>query len=390
MTDDAAQHPMAIVTALMEERQRYESWLTTLEGRRESTPPHVYERVHADYGARLAGVMNQLAGRTTELRSAADSLRARIDRLQGDENAKRDERAEAELRAAVGEFAPDRWNALRDASEGEIDQLARERSELSEEQARLEELLRLAVAPREETPPAPVAPPPVPPRPAAEAAPVAPPVAAPPARQEPPRDRQPAAAAAAPAPPTNSSGSASRAFDELAFLKSVTDGRDSGRTAKPDAGAASDAPAPRSSGAFSAPTPMPAATEPRPRAMTPAMGQGMPRVPTPSAPSAVPLAEAPQARSTAPARRMPTPPEPTRAAPEPVRQAPPPPPQPATRSARAEEAARAETAARENIPSFLRDVPNEQVKTLKCQECGTMNYPTEWYCERCGGELASM
>ncbi len=27
-------------------------------------------------------------------------------------------------------------------------------------------------------------------------------------------------------------------------------------------------------------------------------------------------------------------------------------------------------------------------KTLRCAECGTMNYATEWYCERCGGELA--
>jgi uncharacterized OB-fold protein len=29
------------------------------------------------------------------------------------------------------------------------------------------------------------------------------------------------------------------------------------------------------------------------------------------------------------------------------------------------------------------------VKSLKCGECGTLNYPTEWYCERCGGELAA-
>lgn len=27
-------------------------------------------------------------------------------------------------------------------------------------------------------------------------------------------------------------------------------------------------------------------------------------------------------------------------------------------------------------------------KTLKCQECGAMNRPTEWYCESCGAELA--
>ena len=29
----------------------------------------------------------------------------------------------------------------------------------------------------------------------------------------------------------------------------------------------------------------------------------------------------------------------------------------------------------------------EQPKTLKCSECGTMNFPSEWYCERCGAEL---
>ncbi|HEX2722341.1 MAG TPA: hypothetical protein VHM24_05445 [Gemmatimonadaceae bacterium] len=33
---------------------------------------------------------------------------------------------------------------------------------------------------------------------------------------------------------------------------------------------------------------------------------------------------------------------------------------------------------------------SDQSKSLKCPECGTPNYPTEWYCERCGGELATM
>ena len=32
----------------------------------------------------------------------------------------------------------------------------------------------------------------------------------------------------------------------------------------------------------------------------------------------------------------------------------------------------------------------EQPKTLKCAECGSMNYPSEWYCERCGAELAAI
>lgn len=52
--------------------------------------------------------------------------------------------------------------------------------------------------------------------------------------------------------------------------------------------------------------------------------------------------------------------------------------------------AKASTLTPGSMPSFLKDMPTEQVKTLKCQECGTMNYPTEWYCERCGGELAAM
>ena len=46
--------------------------------------------------------------------------------------------------------------------------------------------------------------------------------------------------------------------------------------------------------------------------------------------------------------------------------------------------------------AFLRSVndptaapSNDPLKTLRCTECGTMNLPTEWYCERCGGELAA-
>jgi hypothetical protein len=37
------------------------------------------------------------------------------------------------------------------------------------------------------------------------------------------------------------------------------------------------------------------------------------------------------------------------------------------------------------------DEPDEEAeRTLKCRECGTMNLPTEWYCENCGAELAAM
>ncbi len=32
----------------------------------------------------------------------------------------------------------------------------------------------------------------------------------------------------------------------------------------------------------------------------------------------------------------------------------------------------------------------EEPHTLRCKECGTMNLPTEWYCEHCGAELAAV
>jgi hypothetical protein len=44
-----------------------------------------------------------------------------------------------------------------------------------------------------------------------------------------------------------------------------------------------------------------------------------------------------------------------------------------------------------NTPIVLRATGAvEQSKTLKCNECGALNYPTEWYCERCGAELAAL
>jgi hypothetical protein len=49
-----------------------------------------------------------------------------------------------------------------------------------------------------------------------------------------------------------------------------------------------------------------------------------------------------------------------------------------------------ETPLSANSPIVLRPGTIEQSKTLKCNECGAMNYPTEWYCERCGAELATL
>jgi hypothetical protein len=61
-------------------------------------------------------------------------------------------------------------------------------------------------------------------------------------------------------------------------------------------------------------------------------------------------------------------------------------PEPQSQSARSEKGESA------TVFTPKRSTPTrpEQAKTLKCPECGTANYPTEWYCEKCGGELATM
>jgi uncharacterized protein YciI len=42
------------------------------------------------------------------------------------------------------------------------------------------------------------------------------------------------------------------------------------------------------------------------------------------------------------------------------------------------------------LPTPSEDEEVEDPRPLKCRDCGTMNLPTEWYCEQCGAELAAV
>jgi hypothetical protein len=263
--------------ALLDERSRFEQWLAQLAMRREQTPAHVYERVRTDYSGRLDGVMDQLRSRGADLEGTAGSLDERVNDLLRQETARRDTRAEIELRALVGEFAAERAEGELAACDADINRLVGEREGVAAELHRIQEILTLIRQPAVTAPAATV--------PADSAAPAESPAAG--------------SRPAAPEPPARELRD-SGTFDELAFLHSVV-----------------DSPAP-----IAAPSP---------------------------------IADRPPA-------------------------APPPPPTPV----------RPAVATPSTTPVFLKDMPTEQVKTLRCQECGTMNYPTEWYCERCGGELAAM
>lgn len=143
-------------------------------------------------------------------------------------------------------------------------------------------------------------------------------------------------------------------FDELEFLKSVvgTSGGTPASTPKVPAPGAPPRTTPSSSStARSTPT---GVTAERPR-MTPS-GTPAAAAPTPAAPRVSKATEVPAAASApaAPPKQKPTPDKP------------------------------------DNALGLRSSDVAEQAKTLKCAECGTMNYSTEWYCERCGAELAQI
>ena len=268
------------VASLMAERARFEAWLAALEARRDSTPAHIYQRVHGDYALRLQKVVDQLLGHMSEIEAAAKTLAERLGELERAESKHRDERSEAELRASVGELTADAYDEILRRTDEATASIALERTQASVELTRLREVLALN-APRTGATP----------------------------RESMTREARTPAAPSAPAKPTPSRpDTGGVGFDELEFLKSVVDSR--GRPVNPT----------------------PSAGQAASEALNNPFGLGVPSEP---------------------------------ASPHMPRQS-------------------------TQVPSFLKDVPSEQVKTLKCQECSTMNYPTEWYCERCGAELAAL
>jgi hypothetical protein len=263
------------VASLMAERARFESWLAALEARRDSTPAHIYQRVHGDYALRLQKVIDQLLGHMSEIETTAKNLAERLGELERAEAKHRDERSEAELRATVGELSADEYDEILQRTDEATASIALERTQASVELTRLREVLALNTPRSGATP-----------------------------RQG--MTREVPRSPSQPTPTRPVSGSVD--FDELEFLKSVTDSR------------------------------------------------GRPVNPTPS--SAQPASAGEPAQGNTFGSSLPD----------------------------SSHIPRQST----QVPSFLKDVPSEQVKTLKCQECGTMNYPTEWYCERCGAELAAL
>jgi hypothetical protein len=132
--------------ALIEERRRYEGWLAALDARRDSTPQHVFDRVRADYETRLRQVDERLSAHRHAIVEEKTSLESRRSLIDAEEQLRRDERAELELRAHVGEIAGQEADDAFRAVDESIEKLAAEKLELVRRITELDALLETRAA----------------------------------------------------------------------------------------------------------------------------------------------------------------------------------------------------------------------------------------------------
>ena len=142
--NDSPEAELAQVRALDEERRRYEQWLTQLEGRRGSAPEHVLQRVRADYEGRLRDVMQRLSQHADMLRTEVADRAREVAALRDAERQRQDERAEAELRATVGELSEQQWQEIAHRSQIELQELGERRRVAEAELSRLDQVLAMS------------------------------------------------------------------------------------------------------------------------------------------------------------------------------------------------------------------------------------------------------
>ncbi|HKS05040.1 MAG TPA: hypothetical protein VJR92_01905, partial [Gemmatimonadaceae bacterium] len=135
------------IESLLAERTRYEAWLAQLAAKASTVPAHVVERVRADYQERATRIIEELKTRADELRTETASLEQRITALSTDLNAKRDARAEDELRSLVGEYEGDAWQKKASEHDRAIAALDAERTMREAELTRVKELFSDATRP---------------------------------------------------------------------------------------------------------------------------------------------------------------------------------------------------------------------------------------------------
>jgi hypothetical protein len=316
---------MQALQELLAERQRYEGWMKALEERQASTPPQVFTRVHTDYSLRLDRVMQRLAERTEHVRTTVESMGIRLAGLRSKEAERIEARQEAELRALVGEYTDEEWGKIRDEADLEIELMAEERRGVESELAEMERILELTKPAKAE--------------PAVEAV-----------VQESVTEPESVAGSAEASAATTASQPTPQPTPRPAVFPQATTSAPANATATATSGTATSGTVASSSSSEGTPSIDDFIADWPVRQVgsaAQAQGDGVAEVPE--------VDEAPKAASNSQSRA----------------------------------AGFATPAATQNALTPAVEPRREQEKTLKCPECGAMNYATEWYCERCGGELAT-
>ncbi|HEY0995384.1 MAG TPA: hypothetical protein VGD77_05300 [Gemmatimonadaceae bacterium] len=333
------------ISSLVEERRRFEQWIVALDARRATTPPHVFDRVRADYTARLQGVLARLDDFMPRLRELEAGLIARLEAAHGAIREVEDHRAESELRAHVGELSAADWTQVQEDSATRLSALGDELQGIERELASVRDLMSGGTPPGSPAVPA-LPEPSVSYDTEVRAAPAMVADAVAPARSEPEPDPEPEPEpepvplvedyVLPEAPPPAATAPKPVITDSLPWLDPIPYKDSSSHPIVADDSPMPEAPA--------APAPEPArlsgAVE---RPVDDSLGifvQGSATddlLPTQRTSKETPLA----------------------------------------------------SHVSSNNPMVLKS-EGPATKTLKCSECGSMNVPTEWYCERCGAELAAL
>jgi hypothetical protein len=333
MTDQSTQN-LAEVEGLLASRRQLTGWLERLDSAGSRAPEVVRAKVRGDYQGRLAQVLEQLRAYSDQVSTRLSGLSAHLSEFRQHRGEEAEIRAEAELRHSVGEYTDEEWQVIELGCSGKIASFDHEIERLGEEIRRMEEVQGLISGPANvpsfapARAPAPASPPPI--------------------KAEP----------AHPAP-----------FAEPELI-------------------VSHGPVEVEPTDFPSSDPL-GDSMPRPLSLVRDDEVEAPPAPArPEAPKFTPRGPASKQRDSGAARAIPF-------------------PSPNQTPAPGDELAFLRSVSLDAAPPSARltpypapnaagmldkeDRPSQAVvKTLKCGECGTLNRPTEWYCERCGAELAAL
>ncbi|MEO5800244.1 MAG: hypothetical protein ABIZ70_02535 [Gemmatimonadales bacterium] len=146
-------HDLAAVEQLLEERDAIHGWLSRLDAASASAPDSVRARVRRDYEVRMDGLTERLRVHADAVSGKLKDDRAEHAELAARATAAREALAEAELRHLVGEFEGERYDAERTRHSSDLETFELSLTAASERIARLEEVHALVAAAPKDAPP---------------------------------------------------------------------------------------------------------------------------------------------------------------------------------------------------------------------------------------------